>query len=1299
MFALALATLLALPALAHREHGTGAPALNARAIAAGEASATGEPSAPLATYTGRVDTLTVIDRTAGLACRYPRLQLADGTRVQLEGVALPPDGAYVSVTGHLAHRTLVAELVQSTSEPASLARAAPNRGRLEGTLRVFHVDYPDGTAEYGYALRTDDGRGNIVSFGRPPASIDNGMRAVISGPVNDRGYVSVDTIEITGPPAAATPAAQVNGAPMAATTGYTVVPLKYPSSTSAPWSYNADPASWSVAAITSAVFGNGTGSAADYYAEVSYGAQLLSGVVAHAGNAWLLATVARPTACSSETQLDAVLASIESQGKAAATAAGFNPNAHPGQLYVIDALPCGWAGLGYIGFPLAYTKGTASLIVVGHELGHNFGLYHAGSIDCGAAVMASSGCGVSEYGDPFGVMGNQRAMHFNAAQKSILGYIAGSGVATHASGTTTYTLNPIELPGQARYAVKVPTGSPSRTYWIEFRQPIGFDSGLASFPNLGAQIRLAYPFENQCSGCTGTYDDTQFLDMTPATGAFTDGALLAGQSFTDPQHGITISVVAASSSSLDVQVAMGGGGGGGGGPTSTTTAIASNANPATQGQAITFTSSVAGAAPTGTVSFRNGGADLPACASVSLTGSGNTRTATCTTSALGTGSHAISVQYGGDAGNASSQSTTLTQVVKAPDTPIPTEVRVGSSSNPAPATGSVTLTATVEASPSVTGGTVQFVSNGATIPGCANVAVSTGGVLRTAQCVTPLAGGSFTIVAHYKGSGLFQPSSSLPFAQVKSLPGIGNTVQFASATYGVNENAPSVTVTVTRIGDVTSAAVVSYATAPGTATSAEFQATSGTLTWAAQDATPRAITIPLLDEVGAEPDETFTVALSAPSGTVLGPIATTTITVIDNESAPVLMPATATIVQNPYGAPNVIGATRVGNDISAFTRSVDIELGTQAGAVGSYARIDFQGLSIGPGNTLRLRSGAVGQTVHLVNVGAANADIGGSIVAIGGNGAPPPVLVVQSAPGIALASSGRVASPSGLTVSALYADITTGNALVNQGTIEGGPSLALKAARVNGGGLFRGNAITFVTFGNLNNPVNGAHYIANGLQLHPASGNAIAVAIAGYGTTPQVYNLMLNGNGTLSMPSAWPAGIGLPPNNRPVLPNEVRAAGLPDPAFGGGQIIVQAAGTLTLDGGPSRDFVFPGGFVLKSNGALDLKGTVLANGWTTSGTIYQGIFLEAPSIIDSTSAAALTVFTNDLNWVNLSVRPALPVQTSTLRRQGNGSAQYGGANDLAPHLNFYALVTEAGAAGLCYICLVNTTVMDFTAAP
>src|SRR5437660_8612584 len=86
----------------------------------------------------------------------------------------------------------------------------------------------------------------------------------------------------------------------------------------------------------------------------------------------------------------------------------------------------------------------------------------------------------------------------------------------------------LETGGASTYAVKIVAAS-SRTYWIEYRQPLGFDAGLASYPHNGVQVRVSSPFQNS-SG----YDDTELLDMTPgSTGGFGDATLLAGLSYTD----------------------------------------------------------------------------------------------------------------------------------------------------------------------------------------------------------------------------------------------------------------------------------------------------------------------------------------------------------------------------------------------------------------------------------------------------------------------------------------------------------------------------------------------------------------------------------------------------------------------------------------------------------------------------------------------------------------------------------------------------------------------------------------------
>jgi len=89
----------------------------------------------------------------------------------------------------------------------------------------------------------------------------------------------------------------------------------------------------------------------------------------------------------------------------------------------------------------------------------------------------------------------------------------------------------------------------------------------------------------------------------------------------------------------------------------TTTTLTSSLNPSGQGQNVTFTATVAGAAPTGTIAFKDGGSSL--CGNVVM----GAAKATCTTSALAPGNHTITAAYSGDPNNGASSSANLSQSV------------------------------------------------------------------------------------------------------------------------------------------------------------------------------------------------------------------------------------------------------------------------------------------------------------------------------------------------------------------------------------------------------------------------------------------------------------------------------------------------------------------------------------------------------------------------------------------------------------------------------------------------------------
>jgi len=97
---------------------------------------------------------------------------------------------------------------------------------------------------------------------------------------------------------------------------------------------------------------------------------------------------------------------------------------------------------------------------------------------------------------------------------------------------------------------------------------------------------------------------------------------------------------------------------------SSRTTLGSSPNPSRPGQPVTFTATITGLSPTGSVDFRDGGGAIAGCGSQPVSGG----TATCTTSALSAGNHTITAVYGGDTANTPSASPALTQTVEAPPT-------------------------------------------------------------------------------------------------------------------------------------------------------------------------------------------------------------------------------------------------------------------------------------------------------------------------------------------------------------------------------------------------------------------------------------------------------------------------------------------------------------------------------------------------------------------------------------------------------------------------------------------------------
>jgi plastocyanin len=93
------------------------------------------------------------------------------------------------------------------------------------------------------------------------------------------------------------------------------------------------------------------------------------------------------------------------------------------------------------------------------------------------------------------------------------------------------------------------------------------------------------------------------------------------------------------------------------------------------------------------------------------------------------------------------------------------------------------------------------------------------------------------------------------------------TVRFAAPGYEVTEGAGTVSVTVERAEGSDGVATVKLATANGTAKGGkDFTARTVTLRWESGDQTPKTVDIPIKNDSAKEPDKSFTIKLSKPSG-------------------------------------------------------------------------------------------------------------------------------------------------------------------------------------------------------------------------------------------------------------------------------------------------------------------------------------------------------------------------------------------------------------------------------------------------
>lgn len=409
--------------------------------------------------------------------------------------------------------------------PSDIQSLLEEKVTLKGKFQAFHIDNIDGSFRYEFSL-TDEVTGKRYQLHFANDEYPNAL-------TDDR--VQIHGVRVDGEIALATGSTSIT---TLAATSPTVVPNTFGSQKTLVMLINFSNNATQPYTVTSAQSVMNTTS--NFDKENSFNQAWLTGVVDTTQPAdvtnWMTIAAATDGTCAYSTWA--------SQAKSAAIAAGYNLANYNRYVYAFPSTDtgCSWWGLGSVGGnpSSAWVNGSFALRVVGHEMGHNFGLYHSHSLAC-----ASGTCTTSEYGDGYDIMGGS-SNHFNAFQKSRLGWLNYniSPPITLVSSNGTYALAPYESNDLQPKALQIlkSSGTTNTYYYVEYRAGLGFDSGKTAV--------IVH------SGTPSTANSSNIWDLDQVT-TISDWVLNVGQTYQDTAAGISITALSQDSTSANIGVAFG----------------------------------------------------------------------------------------------------------------------------------------------------------------------------------------------------------------------------------------------------------------------------------------------------------------------------------------------------------------------------------------------------------------------------------------------------------------------------------------------------------------------------------------------------------------------------------------------------------------------------------------------------------------------------------------------------------------------------------------------------------------------